>query len=50
MARGKGSGRGREMLKGKVLINEPQGEMLSLLPLLCSGRRKCQRIALLTEG
>jgi len=42
-ARGKGRGRERETVKGKVLINKPQGEMISLVPLLCSCRRKCQR-------
>jgi len=47
--RGKGRGRrretvkGREMVKGKVLLNKPQGEMISLVPLLCSCRSKCQR-------
>jgi ribosomal protein L15 len=41
--RGKGRGRGRETVKGKVLLNEPQGEMISLVPLLCSCRSKCQR-------
>jgi len=34
-------GRGREMVKGKVLFNEPHGEMISLVPLHCSCRRKC---------
>jgi hypothetical protein len=41
--RGKGRGRGRETLKGKVLFNKLQGEMISLVPLLYSCRRKCQR-------
>ena len=41
--RGKGRGRGWETVKGKVLLNEPQGEMISLVPLLCSCRSKCQR-------
>jgi hypothetical protein len=41
--RGKGRGRGRDMVKGKVLFNTPQEEMISLVPLLCSCRRKCQR-------
>ena len=41
--RGKGRVRGRETVKGKVLLNSPQGEMISLMPLLCSSRRKCQR-------
>ena len=40
--RGKGRGRGRETVKGKVLLYTPQGEMISLVPLLCSCRRKCQ--------
>jgi hypothetical protein len=38
-----GKGRGREMVKGKVLLNKPQGEMISLVRLLCSSRRKCMR-------
>jgi len=41
--RGRGRGRGREMVNGKVLLNQPQGEMRSLVLLLCSCRRKCQR-------
>jgi hypothetical protein len=32
--RGMGRGRGRETLKGKVLLNTPQGEMISLVSLL----------------
>jgi len=32
----KARGRGRETLKGKALLNNPQGEMISLVPLLCS--------------
>jgi len=40
---GKGRGRGIETVKGKVLLNKPQGEMISLVPLLCSCRRNCQR-------
>jgi len=51
MGRGKGSGRqprkgrgrGRETVKGKVLLNKPQEEMISLVPFLCSCRRKCMR-------
>jgi MarR-like DNA-binding transcriptional regulator SgrR of sgrS sRNA len=43
MGRGKGRGRGRETVKGKVLFNTPQEEMICLVPLLCSCRRKCQR-------
>jgi hypothetical protein len=51
MGRGKGKGRqprkgrgmGRETVKGKVLLNKPQEEMISLLALLCSYRRKCTR-------
>jgi hypothetical protein len=39
----RGRGRGRETVKGKVELNEPQGEMISLVPLLCSCRSKCQR-------
>ena len=41
--RGKGRGRGRETVMGKVLLNTPKEEMISLVPLLCSCRRKCQR-------
>jgi len=41
--KGRGRGRGRETVKGKVLLNEPQEEMISLVPLLCSCRSKCQR-------
>jgi hypothetical protein len=33
-------GRGRKTVKGKVLLNEPQGEKIFLMPLLCSCRRK----------
>ena len=49
MGRGKGwgrqrrKGRGRETVKGKVLLNKPQEELISLMPLLCSCRRKCMR-------
>jgi len=39
----KGRGRGRETAKGKVLLNKPQEEMISLVPLLCSCRTKCMR-------
>ena len=42
MGWGKGRGREKEMVKGKVLLNTPKGEMTSLVPLLCSCRRKCQ--------
>jgi len=38
--RGKGGGRGRQTVKGKVLLNKPHGEMMSLVPLLCSCRGK----------
>jgi hypothetical protein len=38
--RGKARGRGRETVTGKVLLNKPQGEMISLVPLLWSWRRK----------
>jgi hypothetical protein len=41
--RGKGRGKGRETVKGKVLLNKPQGEMISLVPMLCSCRRKGMR-------
>jgi hypothetical protein len=53
MGRGKGrgkgrrrqrrNGRGRETVKGKVLLNKPQQEMISLVLLLSSCRRKCIR-------
>jgi hypothetical protein len=36
-------GRGRETVKGKVLLNKPQEEIISHMPLLCSCRRKCTR-------
>jgi len=36
--RGQGRGRGREMVMGKVLLNKPPGQMISLVPLLCSFR------------
>jgi hypothetical protein len=41
--KGRGRGRGGEMVKGNVLLNKPQEEMISLVPLLCSWRRKCTR-------
>jgi hypothetical protein len=40
--RGKGWGRGRETVNGKVLINPPQEVMISLVALLCSCRSKCR--------
>jgi hypothetical protein len=53
MERGKGrgkrrvrqrrKGRGRETVKEKVLLNKPQEEMISLVPLLCCCRRNCIR-------
>jgi len=43
MGRGKGRGRGRETVHGKVMLNKRQGEMISLVPLLCSCRRKGMR-------
>jgi len=39
----KGRGRGNEMVKGKVLLNKPQREIISLVPMLGSCRRKCMR-------
>jgi hypothetical protein len=30
-------------VKGMVLLNEPQGEIILLVPLLCSCTSKCQR-------
>jgi hypothetical protein len=46
MGRGMGRGRGRqwrkgrrrEMVKRKVLLNKPQGEMISRVPLFCGCR------------
>jgi len=51
IGRGKGRGRqprktrgkGREMVSGKVLLNKPQEEMISLMPFLCSCSRQCTR-------
>jgi len=34
-------GRGRETVKGKVLLNKLQEEIISLVPWLGSCRRKC---------
>jgi hypothetical protein len=34
MGRGKGRGRRRETVNGKVLLNKPQGEMITLLPFI----------------
>ena len=39
--KGRVRGRGRETVKGNVLLNKPQREMISLVPRLCSCRRKC---------
>ena len=36
-----GRGSGREMVKGNVMLDKPHGEMISLVPSLCSCRRKC---------
>jgi hypothetical protein len=36
-------GHGWATVKGKILLNKPQGEMISLVPWLCSCRSKCQR-------
>jgi hypothetical protein len=36
-----GKGSGRETVKGKVLLNKPQEEIISLVPLLCSCTREC---------
>jgi hypothetical protein len=41
--KGKGRGRGRGRVKGKILLNKPEGEMISLVWLLCSYRRKGMR-------
>jgi len=51
MGRGKGwgrqrrkrRGRGSERVIGKILLNKPQEEMITLVLLLCSCRRKCMR-------
>jgi hypothetical protein len=40
MGRGKERGRGRATVKENVLYNTPQGEIISLVLLLCSCRRK----------
>jgi len=42
-ARDKGRGRGRETVKGKVLFNTPQGEVIYLLTLLSGCRNKWWR-------
>jgi hypothetical protein len=42
-AMGRGRRRGRGEVKGKVLLNKPQGEMISLVLLLCSCRRNDMR-------
>ena len=39
---GRGKGRGRGRVKGKVLLNKPQGEMICLVPLGCRRKRKRQ--------
>ena len=38
-----GRGRARETIKGKVLLNKPQREIISLTLLLCSCRSECRR-------
>jgi hypothetical protein len=43
IGRGMGKRRGRETAKGKVLLNKPQGEMISLVLLLCGCRMKGMR-------
>jgi hypothetical protein len=43
MGRGKGRGRGRETVKGEVLSNTPQGEMIIHMPLPSNCRRKWMR-------
>jgi len=35
---GRWKGRGRETVKGKVLSNKPQGEIMSFVPMVCSSR------------
>jgi len=41
--RGKGRGSGWVTVKGRLLLNKPQGEMISFVPLLCSLRRNGMR-------
>jgi len=41
--RWKGRGRGRGTVQEKVFQNKPQGEMISLVVLLCRCRRQCMR-------
>jgi len=41
--RGTARGRGRETVKRKCIVKQTPGEMISLVLLLCSCRRKCQR-------
>ena len=41
--KGKGKGKGKGNCKGKGILNKPQGEMISLVPLLCRCRRKVMR-------
>jgi len=41
--KGKGKGKRKGNGKGKGIVKQPQGEVISLVPLLCSCRRKCQR-------
>jgi hypothetical protein len=48
--KGKGTGTGRGRVKGKVLLNQPQGEMISLVLLLCSCRRKGMRLTRTWRG
>jgi hypothetical protein len=41
--KGRARGRGRGTVKRKVLFHTPHEEMISLVLLLCSCRRNCQR-------
>jgi len=40
---GKAKGKGKGNHKGKGILKQTPGEMISLVPLLCSCRRKCMR-------
>jgi len=42
-ALGKGKGKEKRNGKGKGIVKQTPGEMISLMPLLCSCRRKCMR-------
>ena len=50
MGRVKGTGRGTESVKGKVLLNKPLGEMVSLVPFASQLQKKMAEADLDTEG